>query len=345
MALWTDIIDPADLTEYARRSLAEYEASKGTLARWLPNREVADISVRFVKGAAGLVDIADFRAYDAEPTIGKAPPGQRVTLELPAIGQNIPVSEYNQLRSRRGGGASASDEAVLGQILNTTEIVVRAVADAIERLRGTVLQTGKATVAGFMDDDFGRAAGHTVTAGTVWSNPAADALADLEAWSDTYRNANGQEVGAVVMSTRVLRAMAKLEQFQTALLNGASRPATQTDVQNYVSAAGLPQIVIYDRSVSVAGASTKVVADDRVLLLPEPVEPNDWGGTQLGATFWGQTLTSTEADWEIPDAEQPGLVAGVYRNPKPPMIAEVISDAIALPVLANANLSFTADVL
>ena len=344
MALWTDIIEPSELTGYARASLADYEARRGTLARWLPNREVADIAVRFMKGSTGLVDIADFRAYDAEPTIGKAPSGTRVTLELPAIGQNIPVSEYNQLRSR-GNGNSASDEAILGYIQNTTDVVVRAVADAIEKLRGTVLQTGKATVSGFMDDDFGRAAGHTVSAGTAWSTTSADALGDLQTWSDTYRDANGEEPGAIVMSTRVLRAMAKLDQFKTQLLNSASRPATQQDVSDYLTAAGLPPIYVYDRRVSVAGSATKVISDDRLLLLPAPVDVNDWQGTQLGATFWGQTLTSTEADWAIPDAEQPGLVAGVYRNEKPPMIAEVISDAIALPVLANANLSFTADVL
>ena len=86
--------------------------------------------------------------------------------------------------------------------------------------------------------------------------------------------------------------------------------------------------------------------DDRVLLLPAPVDDvNDWQGTQLGATFWGRTLSSLEAGWQIPEADQPGLVAGVYRGEKPPMIAEVISDAIAMPVLANANLSFAADVL
>lgn len=344
MTLWTDIIEPADLTGYARESLATYEAEKGTLARWLPNREVADIAVRFLKGSTGLVDIADFRAYDAEPKIGKGPSGQRVTLELPAIGQNIPVSEYNQLRSRNGG-ASASDEAILNYLLNTTDIVVRAVADAIEKLRGTVLQTGKATVPGFMDDDFGRAAGHTVTAATPWSTASADALGDIQAWADTYSDANGEAPGSVLMSKRVLRSMAKLDQFKTQLLNGASRPATITDVQATLDAAGLPPIELYDRRVSVAGASTKVIADDKLILLPAPVETDDWQGTQLGATYWGQTLTSTEADWAIEASEQPGLVAGVYRNPKPPMIAEVISDAIALPVLANANLSFAADVL
>lgn len=342
MALWTDIIDPATLTGYARASLADYEARRGTLARWLPNREVPDISVRFVAGSAGLVDIADFRAFDAEPTIGKGPAGKRITLELPALGQNIPVSEYNQLRARN---ANLSDETALSTIRRTTDVVVRAVSDAIERLRGTVLQTGKATVTGFMDDDFGRAAGHTVTAGALWSVVGTDALGDLTTWSDTYRDANGDSPGAIVMSTRVLRAMANLTQFKTQMLNSASRPATVLNVQDTVQAAGLPTIYVYDRRVSVAGVSTKVLADDRVLLLPAPVDTDDWQGTDLGATFWGQTLTSSAPGWGIEESEQPGLVTGVYRGEKPPMIAEVVSDAIALPVLANANLTFASDVL
>ena len=58
MALWTDIIEPAELTGYARESLNAYEARKGTLARWLPNREVLSTFVKFVAGSAGLVEEA-----------------------------------------------------------------------------------------------------------------------------------------------------------------------------------------------------------------------------------------------------------------------------------------------
>ncbi len=342
MALWTDIVDPATLTGYARRSLAEYEAARGTLARWLPNREVDDIVVRFVAGSAGLVDVADFRAYDAEPTIGKAPSGKRTTIELPAIGQNIPVSEYNQLRSRNG---NASDDSVLLSITRTTDVVARAVSDAIERLRGIVLQTGRATISGFMDDDFGRSSSHSVNAGTLWSTNSADALGMLTTWYDTYVNDNGEAPGAILTSTRVVRAMGALTQFATVLAGGGNRPATLADVQATVSAAGLPPIYTYDRRVSVAGSTQKVLSDDRLFFLPAPVDANAGEQTQLGATFWGQTLTSTDPAWGIAPGDQPGLVAGVYRGEKPPMIAEVISDAVALPVLANADLSFVADVL
>lgn len=347
--LWTDIIDPATLTGYVRASLEDYEATRGTLARWLPNRLVSDISVRFLKGSTGLVDVANFRAYDAEPDIGKGPSGSRVTIELPAIGQNIPVSEYNQLRSR-DTTADANNEAVLRYITNTADLVARAVSDAIERLRGIVLATGAATVttssgATFMDDDFGRSSGHSVTAGTAWSTDSADALGDLTTWYDTYLDDNGEEPGAILTSTRVIRAMGALTQFATVLAGGGNRPATVADVQATVQAAGLPPIYAYDRRVSVAGSTTKVISDDKLLFLPAPVDPNDSAGTQLGATFWGQTLTSTDPEWAIAPGDQPGLVVGTYRGEKPPMIAEVVSDAVALPVLANADLSFVADVL
>jgi hypothetical protein len=347
--LWTDIIDPDTLTGYIRRSLEEYEQRRGTLARWLPNRFVEDIVARFYKGSTGLIDIANFRAYDAEPELGKAPGGQRVTLELPAIGQNIPVSEYNQLRAR-SQPVTQNDAIILQYIQNTADRVAIAVSDAIERLRGIVLETGKATVtqngAIFMDDDFGRSGGNSVTAGTAWSTVTADALANLQTWHDTYLDVNGEEPGAIVTSLRVVRNMANLNQFATQLANGQARPATISDVQATVAAAGLPPIITYDRRVSVGGVRTRVTSDDKVFLLPAPVDPNTGADeTELGATFWGQTLTSLDPDWNLSPGELPGLVAGVYRGEKPPMIAEVISDAIAEPVLANADLSFVADVL
>jgi hypothetical protein len=339
MALWTDVIDPATLTGYAREALTDYEVARGTLAQYLPNRTVSDSVVRFVAGQAGLVAEAQFRAYDAEPEIGKAQGGKRVVLELPAIGQNIPVSEYQQLRTR-----NASDDAILQAVLATTRTVVQAVADRIERLRGTVLDTGRATInqANFKsDDDFGRTGSHTVTAPTLWTDADADRLGFLESIFDTYVATNGVDPGSMLVSTRVFRALASGTQFQTQLLNGAARPATEADVNAVITGAGLPPIVRYDRRTS-AG---KVVDDSKLILLPAPVAVDDFTGTQLGGTFWGQTLTSTDSDYGIVDADQPGIVAGVYRAEKPPMIAEVISDAIGMPVLANANLSLSAKVL
>lgn len=345
MALWTDIIDPADLSGYARESMADYEARRGTLARWLPNRDVADIVVRFVKGGTGLVDAARFRAYDAEPEIGRRPQARRVTIELPALGLNIPVSEYEQLRLRSG---QLDDETARAAIFNTTDAVVRAVADAIERLRGVVLATGRATINqdNFqVDDDFGRPAEHQVTAAQLWTTSTVSRLDYIQDIVEVFQDTTGEDPGCILMSTRVFRALAAGDEFQTQLVNGGARLPSAGDVNNIVTGAGLPPIELYDRRVSVDGVMTRALPDDTLLLLPEPVDPNDWMGTDLGATFWGRTLTSTDPAWNIEPSDQPGIVAGVYRNEKPPMGVEVISDAIGLPVLANADRSLAAKVL
>lgn len=344
--LWTDIIDPATLTGYARESLAAYEQRKGTLARWLPNREVQDVVARFFVGQTGLVEVAKFRAYDAEPELGRRPQVKRVAIELPALGQNIPVSEYEQIRAR---GGDVPEEVARAAILGATDLVVRAVADAIERLRGIVIATGKATIDqdNFVsEDDFGRPAEHSYDASPLWdAGSGTDPMGVLEAACDLYRDATGDDPGAIVMSGRAFRVMASDPQFKTVLVGGGERPATEDQVRAIVEAAGLPTIYKYDRRVRVGGSNVRVTPDTHFYVLPAPVDPDDGTGSEFGATFWGRTLTSTDSEWGIEPSEQPGVVAGVYRNPKPPMGIEVISDAIGLPVVANAEMSVAVKVL
>ena len=338
MSLWTDLIDPATLTGYIRESMSSIEQAKGSLARYLPNRVVPNIVVRFTAGQFGLVPEASFRAFDAPANVGKKPSGKRVTLELPAIGQELIVSEYDQLRTR-----NAADDAILAEILNTATRVATAISDRMERLRGTVLRTGKATISELAtDDDFGRISGHTVTAGSLWSSATSvSRLADLQTWADLYESTNGVAPGAIVMSRRVLRVMAAGDEFKTSLVGGGSRPATMADVNAIVEGAGLPMIEVYTRKT----ASGVVLPDNELLMLPAPVDANAWEQSELGATFWGQTLSSQEPAWQIEPLDQPGIVAATFRAEKPPIIAEVVSDAIGMPVLANANLSLKATVL
>lgn len=333
--LWTDVIDPATLTGYMRESLAAYEARQGSLEQWLGNETVPDIHVSFDVGAFGLTQTARFRAFDAEPEYTKEEAGKRVMIELPAIGQKIAISEYRALRQR-----NASDQAMLDSILKSADRVVRGVADRIELLRGVVLETGKATVnqTNFkIDDDFGRPAGHTVTAAAFWSIAGTDRIADLLAWQDTYRATNSVNPGTMLMSSTVYSQFRKGTQFVNTI---TGRPMTQGQINEILVDENLPTITIFDRRVNFEGTLTSVISPKKVLFLPSAAESE-----QLGRTYWGTTLTATDLGWGIADDEQAGIVAGVYRNEQPPVIAEVISDAIGMPVLGNAALSFSAQVL
>ena len=338
MALITDLITPAELTGYARESLSAYEERKGSLSRWLPNRMVEDIVVRFVAGQNGLVDEAKFRAYGAAPETGRYQPGKRVILELPALGQNVPLDEYTKLRAR-----NASDDAVIRHLTSQTDTAVRAVADAIERMRGIVLTTGKATInqANFKsEDDFGRDVDMAPTAGTLWTASGATVLDDLNAWGDKYTEVNGEKPGVILVSTRVARLISRAPEFQLKLVDGASRAAGLSDVNDILAGQDLPSLEIFDRRTK-AG---RVIPDDRLFLLPAAVGSDAWEDTELGGTFWGLTESATKESWDIAESDQPGIVVAGFEGEKPGEPTEVISDAIGLPVLANANLSMVAKV-
>lgn len=337
MALWTDVINPETLSGYARRSLSEYEAAKGTLARWLPNREVADSVVRFIAGGSGLVEEARYRSFDAEPEFGAQPKGKRVTVELPPLSQQGMISERDQVRLR-----NADDEVRTRILADATRNAVRAVADRSERQRGSVLVAGQAVIDqdNYADSaDYGRDPSMSVTAGTLWNDAGATILADLEAYVDHYVDVNGEPPGALVMSSRVARILSANDGFAVQLANGSSRPAGRSDVNAILAGIGLPEITVYDRKTS----SGRVIPDNRLLLLPEAVDVN--GESELGGTFWGQTLASQEPGWEIPESEQPGVVAAAFTHDGIPPIRHTFVDSLTLPVGANMNLSFVAEVL
>lgn len=338
MPLWTDAIDPAELTGYARASLQAREDRNGTLEDYLPNTHVDDIYVKFSEGENGLQEAAEFRAFDAEPSIARQAQGKSHTIELPALGQKQPVSEYRALRMR-----NASDDMYRKHILKVTDQIVRAIADRMEMLRGTVLFEGKAIVnqRNFqISDDFGRPANHNVTAAALWAAPEVSRLDDLLNWQGVFNETNGVAPGQILMSTRAYNGLRAGDEF---INPQTGRPLSNADINDLLIDEGLPTVRIYDRKIRpYGGVPTRVTPDDHILFLPAA---GAGGESELGATYWGTTLTATELDWGIADDEQAGIVAGVVKSDNVPVIAEVVADAIGMPVLGNAALTLRAKVL
>ena len=88
--LWTEVVQPQSLTTVARETLDERERSKNILARFLPNRVVDDIYVQLYATNNGLVEAAEYRAYDAETPIGATPGGKKNLLGVAAPGPENP---------------------------------------------------------------------------------------------------------------------------------------------------------------------------------------------------------------------------------------------------------------
>lgn len=338
MALWTDIITPMELTAHAREAADAFEGEGNSLARFLPSVEVDDISIEVVATDNGLVEEAQYRAYSAEPEVAGGDEGSGFTIKLPALGQKRPVTEYQQLRNRNAG-----DESLRNTFIKHARNVARAIVARMERQRAIALTTGKTTITGRRfnsEDDFGRNPLHTVDAANSWADASVSRLADLEAWVQRYVDTNGVEPGAIVTSSRVLRALTAGTEFATVLANGSNRRATRDEVQGILSGAGLPTLETYDRRTS----NGLIIPDDTILFLPAPGETRAEEATALGASYWGRTLTSMNSDYEISEEEQPGIVTAVDRGDSIPHNAFVDSDAIGLPVLSNANLTLAAKV-
>lgn len=340
MLLTQDYISPAELTGFARAALADLEQNRFTLSRWLPSRAIDDLLYRFDRGGGGLAEAATFRSYDAESPIGKREGKTRVTGELPPISRKIRLGEYEQLRLRRAGDQQVRD-AILGDARN----MVRAVAARMELARGQALYT--ATVAinenGVVATaDFGRSGSHTVAPATLWSDATnSDPIADLMAWSDTYEVSNGVRPEVALTSSRVtgyLMRNAKIRALAATLVGTPSLVSVDS-VQAVLASFGLPRIETYQAQVAVSGVATRPIPDDRVVLLPEPDSDET---NELGSTLWGTTAEALSDDFDL-DGEDPGIVAGAYRT-NDPVAYWTKAAGIGLPVLANPNLTLTADV-
>lgn len=334
--LFNDYIQPADLTGYTRAAVADWDANRFVLSRFLPEKLVPDLDYRFTRGSSALMDAATFRTYDAESPIGKRPGITRVTGELPPISRKVRLGEYDRLKLR------GLDGSIRTAILDDAKILAGSIAARMEMARGEALYTGKillnengvvATV------DFGRAAGHTVTAGTLWSDTAnADPISDLIAWRDTYLTTNGVRPGSFMISSTTEGYLLKNVKIRALFANNVASPfrLSTEQISSVLQAFGLPSYFLYDAQVSVNGTPTRVVPANRLVFLPAGDEP-------LGETFYGITADSLELPGVAGTGEEPGIVASVWKDTDPVAVWTKAS-AIALPVLANPDLTFGATV-
>lgn len=333
-----DLITPAELTGYARAALADRPENALQLSAILPHRQVNDLNYRFSRGGGGLAAAASFRAYDAEPKFGKREGLSRVSGELPAIGQQYVLGEYDQLRLRN------ANEEIRNLLLRDAARIARSIDTRFEFARAQALVEGKVTLNedGVMAEvDFGRSAAHSVSPLTAWTNlAAATPIDDLQAWRDVYVDTNGQAPGQIMTSTRVRSLLVRNAQVRSMVLPVGSTVTQirQTDLDAVLADFGLPPIRVFDaRAIDQAGVSRRVIPDDKLLYLPAD-------GVELGATLWGTTLEAQEPQYGIAPADHPGVVVGAFKQSTTPIRVYTIGAAIGIPILADPDLSFVADV-
>jgi hypothetical protein len=338
MDIYNEYATPAELTGYARAALADRPENALQLTARLPHRQVNDLVYRFKKGGGSLASAASYRAYDAEPTFGKREGISRVTGELPAIGQQFLLGEYDSLRLRSAG------EEIRKIMLTDAAKIARSIDTRFEFARGQALVEGKVTL---HEDgveatvDFGRNAAHSVAPSTLWTDLTnAKVLSDLQTWRDTYVETTGQEPGILQTSTKVVSLMLRNAEIRSHLLPVGSTisQVKLSDLNALLLDFDLPQISKFNaRAIDTAGVSRRIIEDDKLLLLPPD-------GVEMGATLWGTTLEAQEPEYGIAPADHPGIVVAAFKQKASPIRVNTVGAAIGIPILFDPDLSFVADV-
>ncbi|MFD3361632.1 major capsid protein [Streptomyces albidoflavus] len=340
MQLITEYATPAELTGYAREALRFREENTLNLNRWLPNETINDLTFRFNRGGGGLTEAANFRAFDAESDIATRSGGARVSGELPPISRKMPVSEYNQIRMRN---VDTQNAEIRDAMESDSVKLVSQIAARIELARGQALFNGSVTLNenGVQASvDFGRSASHSVTAGTAWtSTETATAYDDLQAWLEVYNDTNGGLPSYTLMSRKAYNLLRKNKQIrELAFAGSASAPGvlTREGLNAVLGQYDIPPIEIYDAKVSVNGTATRVTPEDRLLFLPEQ-------GDSAGKTLWGVPAEANDPRYGLA-GDAAGIAVGGYKS-EDPQTVWTRATAIALPIVANPDATFVADVL
>jgi hypothetical protein len=344
MAINYDLIEPATLTGFVRELPAP---AQYTLNTWLPDRNIGDIEAAF-NTTFRTNRTAMFRAFDAETPIGQRDNFQRSRVALPPLGQKTLVGEEERLRLemvRSGGNNTAS---LIDALYNDAALNTNAVLARMELARGQVLTTGKFTLSGenglkTIEANYGVAGSHLPTAGTLWSDATnSDPLQDMRTWADLYTDDSGQPPAFAVTSRTTIGQMLKNAKVRAyfATTGGTPSMITRAQLAGVLDAWDLPQLVQYDTQVSVAGVSTRIIATNKLVYLPQ--NPAD-----LGNTFWGITAEALELvgtnNPQLTFQQAPGLVAMVTKEGDPVRTWTKVT-AIGMPVIANPNLAFCATV-
>ncbi|EPH40855.1 major capsid protein [Streptomyces aurantiacus] len=341
----TEFIEPTELTGLIRAALADLQVNRFTLSRWLPNVEIDDLAYEFTKGGGGLAETASYRSWDAESKIGRREGIGKVMGELPPISEKILLNEYDRLRLRK----LQRDDA-LPFIARDAQRLARNIGARFEVVRGQALVNAQAPITELQQTvDFGRAAGHSVVAAVLWSDHAnATPIDDLESWVQTYSDTNGTAPAVILMPKAVLQHLRQCEQVIRQvfpLAPAGSAPMVNRDQVNTVlESMGLPPIELYDATVKVDGASTRITPANALALLPEPGATSAAQPTELGATLLGTTAESLEAEYSLVASEQPGIVAATFKT-KDPVRLWTHAAAVGMPILREPNLTFKAQVI
>lgn len=338
-------VSPDDITAFTRQVP---QSDEFILDRLLPNRYLDDNEVDFSE-LLRTNRTARFRAWDGRLHVSERDTGSTKKVKLPPLSSSLPTGEYERLQlefSRTGG---TNTQALVTAIYNDAEQLTREVLNRMELARGDVLTDFKFTMMGGngepsgLEANFGAPAGHTGAPAVLWTaaNLATmTPLSDLVAWRDVLLASGGGRPDTLLMAnTRASVVQRSAEIINAVHGSSAGRTrVTRAELNDLLASEDLPPVEVYDANVDVDGATTRIIADDQVILA---------NSGQLGYTAWGITATALElvgSNRSELDFEDARGIVGILEKAGPPYREFTFVDACGMPVIANPRALLARDV-
>lgn len=342
-----DAVDPVELTGFVRGLALEIDNNPLSLQQVLPNDFIESTEFRFARGNLTQPNAAKVRAFDAESPIGKRKSPKTYTGSLPPISEKIRLGEEERLKLEAEKSGDLSQ--VIRQIYDDAANETRAILARLELARGDALvngtitfnENGVAQTIDFLRKSSHNAAANTLTGTAQWSDLTnSDPVDNLLTWISTYRTTNGVSPGGILTSLAVVNNLLRNGRIRTQVGSLAGTPGrvTRAQLRALLGDFEIPPIIVYDTVLKVDDVDTRPIASDKVILLPPASEP--LGSTQHGISAEALALVGKQF---ITTQEAPGLVASMWTEPDPVSTWTKVG-TVALPILANPDLTFVADV-
>lgn len=282
---------------------------------------------------------AQYRSFDGDIHVSSRDAGSGKYVGLIPFSDSLNKGEYERIRQEiiRTNGTNTS--AVINAVYNDAEILVNNMHNRIELAWGQVLSTGKLTIneGGYAGEaDFGVPADQVVApAGAKWTDPNSTPLTDLDAWQQRrVSNGNGG-AGTLLTSRKMAQSLRRSKELIDAIY-GATQGRTLVglgEVNQFLGGEGLPTISTYDNVLDVDGKATRVIDENKAILLPEDLSTLGYMVYGVSATAL-ELVNSSQVDFSFADA--PGIV-GVVEKVGPPYREFTFVDAVGMPILSDAR--------
>jgi hypothetical protein len=292
---------------------------------------------------------ASYRSFDGTIHVSARDAGSGKYVELIPFSDSLNKGEYERISQEIALNAGTNTERLVRAAYNDAERLKGTMDNRVELAWGDVLTDGKLTIneGGFNGEaDYGVPANQvTAPAGALWSDHTnAVPLTDLDAWQEV-RIANGYPRATQMIMSRVVRGHLRRNAQVINAVHGAAAGRTSVsldELNRLLESEDLPTIrSTYDTSLNVEGSNTRVLAQDKVIILPENVSDLGFMAYGLSATAL-ELVRSNQAEMTFGDAA--GIV-GVVEKVGPPYREFTFVDAVGMPVLTNAGLLTIADVM